>query len=97
MQEWFNRKVEYTKDSILGTYTSFVDIGATVYEALTIVAQSTSSGTKDQLEAKLGQSGTLEDDMGNSVTAVLVSVKPIRLVKPSVGVYRVELTFEALE
>jgi hypothetical protein len=94
--EWFAVKVERTVDAVAGSSTGkvYVDIGATVREPLSLVAQFTSAATRDALEALMSQSGTLADDDGRMATARLVAAVPIRVKKRGSGIYRLGVEFE---
>lgn len=94
--EWFEARVERTVDAVAGASAPiiYVDIGATTYAPLKIVAQFTDDAARAALEALLGQSGTLADDDGRSCSARMVGAAPIRVKRRASGVYRLALEFE---
>lgn len=94
--EWFAEKTERTIDPVLGGTTRYVDIGGVTYDPLTLVAQLTSKTTRDSLIAKRGGTGTLTDDDGRSVSALLAEATPVRVKTPTSGYYRATLVFERL-
>jgi hypothetical protein len=91
--EWFRRRVATTVDPIVGSSSSYVDIGATTRDPMTVTAQVTATATRDSLEGLIGQSGTLTDDASRSCTALLVEATPVRVKNATSGIYRVQLTF----
>jgi len=94
--EWFAARVERSVDAVAGSSSSkiYVDIGATVREPLGLVAQLTSTASRDALEALLGSTGTLADDDGRSCTALLAAATPVRVKKKTSGIYRLAVEFE---
>ena len=93
-QEWFSEKTERTVDLVAGGTTRYVDIGATRYEPLSLVAQFTDVGTRASLKGLHGALGTLTDDDGRTATVRLVGVTEIRVKKKASGLYRLAIEFE---
>lgn len=93
-QEWFAATDERTVDPVAGGTTRYVDMGATRYEPLRLMAQFTSPSARSSLLGLRGTLGTLTDDDGRSATVRLVGTTEIRVKKRASGLYRLAVEFE---
>lgn len=92
--EWFASKTERTIDVVLGGTLRYVDIGGVSIEPLQLIAQFDDAADRTVLKGYRGTVGLLEDDDGRSCQALLADVTDVRVIRPSSGVVRLNVTFE---
>ncbi len=88
---WFYAEDQYTADVVLGSATTYVDIGAAAYPPLSFRASFASSAARQTLIGLRGTTGTLSNTRSKSDTATLVKATPVN--QGNYGLWECDVTF----